>query len=145
VHLGRHDEALEHLRRGVAISAEIGEAELEAAALNDLAATLRATRRSREANATYRAAHARAEQLGDRYQQARALDGLALLGQDDGDRQGSRQRWRQAMTMYDDLGVPEAEEIRRRLNTTESPGLAGSRVCATQNPSPSGPYSTVHS
>jgi tetratricopeptide (TPR) repeat protein len=78
--LGRDEEALDHLREAAAMGHQIGEAELDAAAHNDLGAILHAGNRTGDAMASYRAALTLAEQTGDRYAQARALDAWLACG-----------------------------------------------------------------
>jgi tetratricopeptide (TPR) repeat protein len=113
--LGRFNEALDHLRRAVSIGREIGEAEVHTGALNDLADTLRAVAQPEEAMTHYRSALVLASQTGDQYEEARAHNGMAHLLHDAGHLREGRVHWQQALIRYTDLGVPEAEEVHRRL------------------------------
>jgi tetratricopeptide (TPR) repeat protein len=111
VHLraGRYSDALDELRQAVLTGREIGEADLETMARNDLGRALRAVGRADEALAEHRSALLLARETGDRYEQARALAGMADLSHDAGDvAQADRYR-AQSTDLYRDLGVPEAE------------------------------------
>jgi hypothetical protein len=77
----------------------------------------------RQALALYRHADALglAIQIHDAYQQARAHHGVGTAHQATGDPGQACRHWRQALTIYTNLGTPEAEEVRaqlRTLNTT---------------------------
>jgi hypothetical protein len=51
---------------------------------------------------------------GDRYEQARALSGIAeTLAVDDPDQ--ARQLWACALTLYEDLKLPAADDVRARI------------------------------
>jgi hypothetical protein len=58
---------------------------------------------------------------GDRYEQARAFDGVARLGHDAGRLRQARSHWQRALTICADLGVPEADDIHRRLAALDDP------------------------
>jgi tetratricopeptide (TPR) repeat protein len=57
--------------------------------------------------------------IRDRYEQARALDGIARAYRDLDDPDQARQHWRQALEIFADLDAPEAAEVRARLATPE--------------------------
>ena len=71
--------------------------------------------RPEDARAEHTAALRLAAQTGDTYEQARAQAGLAGSWQASGFPARARRHWQEALTRYDDLGVPEAGEIRARL------------------------------
>jgi tetratricopeptide (TPR) repeat protein len=85
----------------------------EAEALNGLGETSQAIGQAAEA----RVAHARAlsltSQTGDKYEQARAHAGLAC-GYEHDEPDQAADHWRQALALYDELGTPEAGQIRAR-------------------------------
>ena len=66
--------------------------------------------------ARYTAALGLASRIGDRYEQARAHDGLARGHHAMGSEGRARRRWRRALTLFTRLGAPEAEEVRTRLS-----------------------------
>ena len=65
--------------------------------------------------AHHAAALALADQMGDKYQQACAHDGLACARQASGDLGQARRHWLRALALYTDLDVPEADEVSARL------------------------------
>jgi tetratricopeptide (TPR) repeat protein len=107
--LGRGEEAVEHLRLAIAIGHEIGEADVETLALNDLGDALTATRQLADAVAAFREALLLADQTGDRYEQARAHARIAgLLRIEDPD--DSRRHAEEARAAGDELGLPDRHE-----------------------------------
>ncbi|MBC9719041.1 tetratricopeptide repeat protein [Streptomyces sp. TRM66268-LWL] len=113
VHLaaGRHEDALDLLGRAVALAHEVGEAEVETGALIDLGETQLALGLRADAGGSHAAALDLAERSGDRYEQARALAGLARLS----DAATARRHRAAAAALFDALGVPEAAETHRLL------------------------------
>jgi tetratricopeptide (TPR) repeat protein len=115
--LERYAEALDHLHRALALSRETGDRSVEIETLNTLGETLRDMRQSASSRDRHRTALSLAEETGDRYEQARALDGIAAAVLADGEPVAAQQNWRQALEIYQGLGVPDAERIQARLNT----------------------------
>jgi tetratricopeptide (TPR) repeat protein len=113
--LGQHPEALDCLRQAITIADELGEVDLRTRGLIDLAGILRARGRHDDAAANYHSALLLAEKTANRYEQARAHDGLAHLEHHTGNAAGAHRHWQEALTQYTDLGVPEAGEVRDRL------------------------------
>jgi tetratricopeptide (TPR) repeat protein len=113
----RLDEAIDHLRRAIAIGREIGLADVQRSTLIDLGNALAATGQAGEAERAYRSAFALAEENGDRYEQARALAGLADLAPDPAEAKRHRDR---AFGLFTGLGVPEAETLRGQLRQVSS-------------------------
>jgi hypothetical protein len=64
------------------------------------------------AAARHRAALALTRHSGDRYEYARALDGLARAMAALGEHADARQHIREALAVYQRLGVPEAADAR---------------------------------
>ncbi|MGH3940534.1 MAG: hypothetical protein ACRDTG_18225 [Pseudonocardiaceae bacterium] len=60
-----------------------------------------------------------ATQIGDRYEQARAHDGLAHTYHATGDTPRARRHGRQAVDLFSDLDVPEAQDARVHLAMLE--------------------------
>ena len=56
-------------------------------------------------------------QLGDRMRQAECLHELGRLRELAGDRGQARVYWRQALAVFSQLRVPEADEVRKLLAT----------------------------
>ena len=111
----RYPRALEHLRQALAISRETGDRNLEIETLGALGQCLHALGDAESALGHHRDALALAERTGDRYEQARALDGIARVEEHAGRVAQARRNWRQALAIYADLGVPEAQQVRRSL------------------------------
>jgi hypothetical protein len=53
--------------------------------------------------------------IGDRYEQAQALEGLAELHENLGQDEAARDNWHQALSIYTELGAPESEQVSQRL------------------------------
>ncbi|NUR26085.1 MAG: tetratricopeptide repeat protein [Catenulispora sp.] len=111
----RHAQALEYLRRALDISRETGDRNLETEMLGALGRCLHALGDAEPALSHCRDALALAERTGDRYEQARALDGLARVEADTGRAAQARRNWQKALALYTELGVPDAQQLRRSL------------------------------
>ncbi|MDG6103107.1 tetratricopeptide repeat protein [Dactylosporangium aurantiacum] len=107
---GAPAQALELHRRALVIHRATGERYGEAKALNGLGEAARSTGDPAAALAHHTAARAVAAATGDRHQRADAETGigLALPG-------GGLPHLRTALTLYEDLGVPDADRLRALL------------------------------
>ncbi|WP_155373880.1 ATP-binding protein [Catellatospora vulcania] len=130
-HTGRPAEALDDLGRALALGRDTSDRGLETESLNGLGETLRTLGRPGDALERHRAALDLAEHTGDRFEQARALEGIgdalaaqAAAGQVPG---AAREHWRRALTIYTELGVPQARPLRERTCPTEA-----KRPCTTR-------------
>ncbi|UCM90592.1 tetratricopeptide repeat protein [Streptomyces marincola] len=115
---GRPAEALDHLRQALTIARGIGHHVAEVALLNELGATWRALDGDETAGRaldSYRDAAARAHELGDRYERARAHDGLGHCLLAAGDERAARGEWARAHALFTELGTPEADAVAQRL------------------------------
>jgi len=112
---GRYPQAAEHHQQALARYREIGDRGGEAEALNNLGETLHAAGDPDQAGIQQTAALALAVEAGDHYEQARAHAGLAHTHHATGDLDQARHHLRRALTLYTDLGVPEADDIRGYL------------------------------
>jgi len=112
--LGRHSEAIEHHRHSLNLIRDIGDHATESAILNNLGETHLAVGQEEEALAYHQQALALARDGRYRQEEAKAHHGIghALLATDP---EATREHWRQALTIYDQLGVPEAAEVRDQL------------------------------
>ena len=104
---------------------QTGIAFLQAYVYNPMGDALRATGQRDEAVHSYQSALVLARQDGDRYEEARALDGIAVTCHDGGQVAEAHDRWQEALAIYTDLDVPEAHAVRTRLTTLDDP--AGAR------------------
>jgi DNA-binding SARP family transcriptional activator/tetratricopeptide (TPR) repeat protein len=114
--LGRCKQAAGNIEQALAVSREIGDRELEADALNGLGDVLFQTGEAGKARAHHAAALRLASGVGAPREQARAHSGLARAYDGDADGDGdpvqARHHWQEALTIYDAIGAPEADEIR---------------------------------
>jgi tetratricopeptide (TPR) repeat protein len=124
----RPDEAVEHHRRALEMHRGTGERHGEASALNGLGEAAHAARRPAQAFDHHRAAYAVAAQIGDRHQQGRALAGMAHAAHGAGQSESARRYYSRAVSLYSDLGAPEADLLR--------PTLAALASEAARMPSP---------
>ena len=74
-----------------------------------------ATGQPRHADALCDSALGLARQIGDRYQQARALDGLARASKAIGGPAKAGSTWQEAVAIFTELGAPEAGATRAEL------------------------------
>ena len=81
---------------------------------NSMGVTLLRLGRLEESSRHHETARAMAVAAGDRYEQARALCGIAeTLAADDPDQ--ARRLWACALTLYEDLKLPAADDVRARI------------------------------
>jgi tetratricopeptide (TPR) repeat protein len=124
--LGHYQQAGERFRSALALFGELGDRGGEARTRNDVGENYYATGQLAEARCAHTAALGMAAQIGDRYEQARAHDGLGSAHHAGGDREQARRHWREALTLYTGLSVPEAEDVRAQLAALE-PAQDGDR------------------
>jgi tetratricopeptide (TPR) repeat protein len=82
---------------------------------NALGESLRLAGQPAQAGASHESALALAGELGDRYEQARALAGLGAARQDLGDDDGAQESRTRALRVFASLGVREADELRAEI------------------------------
>jgi tetratricopeptide (TPR) repeat protein len=115
----RFPEAISEHEIAVAQFRQLGNPSGEAKALNSFGDTLLAAGSPDLARAQHRAAVSPAEQADDRYEQARAHDGMArTFAATDPDQ--ARWHWKTALALYADLGVPEADRVHADLAGLEN-------------------------
>jgi DNA-binding SARP family transcriptional activator/Tfp pilus assembly protein PilF len=112
---GRYEQAASHLEQALNLCHETGERASEAQALNGLGEIFLATGQPGHARTQHAAALALARQTDDQYQQARALHGLGTACHTIGEPGQARSYWQQALTLYTELGTPEADQVRAQL------------------------------
>lgn len=115
--MARYDEALAHHQQTLTAMREVGDRNSESEVLNDLGETYLAMGQIDDALGQHRHALALARDVHVRPQAARAHNGIAhALNSTDPD--AARQHWLQALDIYRALGVPEADQVRRYLETS---------------------------
>lgn len=110
-------DAVELVRAALAVARKIRHRPCVIEALNELGGILRDRGATTEALDTHREALALAEQLGNRDLKARAHDGIARAHATLGDIDAARPHWWEALAIYRHLGIPEANEVRARLES----------------------------
>ncbi len=108
--LGHHDRAARYCQDALVLYRQIGDPGGEAEALNGTGEILSAAGQPDQAAACHRGALDLATQTGDRYQQARAHRGIASIFGAASEHQ-ERQHRQHALSIYADLGVPEASQL----------------------------------
>jgi DNA-binding SARP family transcriptional activator/tetratricopeptide (TPR) repeat protein/DNA-binding XRE family transcriptional regulator len=107
--LGRYDEAARHLAEALAIARECADRGVESRVLSSLGSLACARGERAEAAGCFRDALEIATETSCIADQACAHRGL-------GDATGEREHWQRALALYAEMGVPEADEVRARLN-----------------------------
>lgn len=113
--LDQRGAAVDHHLRALDLVRSSGDRQIELEALNDVAVTLRRQGELDESLRYAQEALTIANELGVVYQQAQAHDGLAeahaaLNGPD-----RAILHWKKALAIHEEIGTPDAEEIRSRL------------------------------
>jgi len=85
---------------------------------NSMGSTLFRLGRLGEARRHHEMARALAAEAGDRYEQARALSGIAETVADD-DPEGAQRLWESALALYEELRLPAADQVRARIATNQ--------------------------
>ncbi|MET8764725.1 BTAD domain-containing putative transcriptional regulator [Lentzea sp. NPDC004782] len=126
--MGLPAQALHSFRQALALDRRLGERFQEAQALNGIAAAATAMRRFDQAELHHDAALALATAIGDRYERARALDGIGHLRCGAGEAGAAAALWGEAAAIYAEIGVPEAEQLKARLQAITVPARLPSTV-----------------
>jgi tetratricopeptide (TPR) repeat protein/DNA-binding SARP family transcriptional activator len=117
---GCYDEALIHHQRAQLIAEEIGNLSQQLIALRSIADIDRGSGRYGEALDHYHTALRLAREIGDPYEEGKILEGIAE-STFSSERQPDTARivFRQALDIFERLGVPEAESVRIRIETID--------------------------
>jgi DNA-binding SARP family transcriptional activator len=117
-----HDEALIHLQKARLIAEEIGDVSQQVIALRTTADILRESGRP-EALDHYHTALRLAREIGDPYEEGKILEGIAESTLNTQRSDAARIVFRQALDIFERLGVPEAKSARIRMEAMD-PALA---------------------
>ncbi|MCI2418684.1 tetratricopeptide repeat protein [Saccharopolyspora sp. K220] len=112
---GELEKALAHLSTALVLFREDGWKFDEAFVLHQLAGVHLRTDHSTEALNLYRRAVELRREIGHRPGEAHSLRGLGAALHAAGDLDGSRTCWQQALVIFEELGDPEADEVRQEL------------------------------
>jgi DNA-binding SARP family transcriptional activator/Tfp pilus assembly protein PilF len=113
---GHYQEAIGFYLRALELCREIGDQGSQSRVLNGLGDVLLSAGQVAEALARHTAALSLATQIGHKIQEAHAHDGLAAGHHEAGDVRAARHHWEQALTLYTELAMPEAGQVRARLD-----------------------------
>jgi DNA-binding SARP family transcriptional activator/Tfp pilus assembly protein PilF len=114
---GREKQAVEHHNQALDLWRKTGNRSGETIGLNGLGEVLLGAGQPEDARVRLNTALVTALQIGDKYETARAHSGLGQACQATGERDHACLHWQQALTIYEALGAPEADEVRGRLAT----------------------------
>jgi len=112
----RTEAAAGHLRTALTLCGELEDHDGEAVALNRLGEVHLADGRPGDARDQLTAALGLATENGNRLEQARARDGLGHAYHALGDTAEASRHWQEALAIYTDLDIPQADQVRARLD-----------------------------
>jgi tetratricopeptide (TPR) repeat protein len=113
--LGDHHRALDLHDQAMEIATGDGIRELQVQVLNAMGGTQLGLGRPERALGCHRRALTMSRQLDQRYEQARAHDGIGRCLAANGELTAARKHWRNAVSLYTDLGTAEASAVADRL------------------------------
>src|SRR6266487_1607468 len=114
-----YDEALIHHQKAKLIAEEIGNLSQQVIALRRIADVRRGSGQHGEAFDHYHIALRLAREIGDPYEEAKILEGIAESTLNTQQPYAARIVFRQALDIFERLGVPEAESARIRIETMD--------------------------
>jgi tetratricopeptide (TPR) repeat protein len=117
---GCYDEALVHHQKALEIAEDIGNLSQPLIAVRRIADIHRGSGRYGEALDHYQTALRQAREIGEPYEEGKILEGIAestLITQRRPE--AARIVFRQALDIFERLGVPEAESARLRIQTID--------------------------
>jgi len=112
-----YDEALIHHQKARSIAEEIGNLSQQVIALRGIADIRRGSGQYGEAFDDYHTALRLAREIGDPYEEAKILEGIAESTLNTQRPYAARIVFKQALDIFERLGVPEAESARIRIET----------------------------
>jgi tetratricopeptide (TPR) repeat protein/transcriptional regulator with XRE-family HTH domain len=112
---GHGQLAIDYHQQATMIARENEDQFGEAEALNGLGEAYLATQQPADARTAHSRALGLASRSGDKSEQARAQAGLAGSHQAAGDPAQALGHWHEALALYEELGTPEADQIRAQL------------------------------
>ena len=121
---GLYDQALDHHQQALAIAEQVGNLNQQLIALRSIADGRRGLGQYEQALDDYQTTLRLAREVGDPYEEGKILEGIAESELSAQRPAAARITYRQALDIYERLGVPEAESVRTRLETIDrTPGL----------------------
>jgi tetratricopeptide (TPR) repeat protein len=113
--MGLYEEAVAHHQKACDLAQEIGERYEQLVALRGIADARSGSESNADALGRYQDTLRIAREIADPYQEAKILDGMGHVVLRVQGREAARIYWRQALDIFQRLGVPEAESVRLRL------------------------------
>ena len=119
---GRYEQSLELCDRALGLAREIGARGIETEVLNHLGEMHLDTGAFDRSRERHESALAVAKDIDDRYEEARALVGIGCVLEASGHPDLADMPWQEALTVYRQLGLPEARRVRALLARVAGPG-----------------------
>ncbi|MGY6651486.1 BTAD domain-containing putative transcriptional regulator [Amycolatopsis sp. TRM77291] len=114
--LGDHEQAARHQHQALAMAENFTDTQLKATTLNGLGETYAAAGASTEITRRYHLeALAAATDIGVRYEEARALDGLGDVHHRRGEHDKAIDHWQLALTCYREVRAPKIIELQEKI------------------------------
>jgi DNA-binding SARP family transcriptional activator len=117
IQLGNPADGLVHCQHALDMQREVGDRLGQADTLDSIAVAHRSLARYREATACYQQALQLYREFGDRYYEARTLVYLGDTSLAADDPESAVTFWQDAVTVFDDLGLPDAADLRAKLSS----------------------------
>lgn len=117
--LKQYDTALRYFARALTLAREIRDWQCEVELLNSLGTTINEAGLPDRALVRHQQALERANRIGDRFERARAHDGIAECYHRLGDLENARVQWQLALGIYTTLGTPEVRSISAKLRSLD--------------------------
>jgi tetratricopeptide (TPR) repeat protein len=118
--LHQHRKALGHCERSLELARRTRNRNIENRALRTLGEIHLRLGEPEESCRRYEEALLLAKETGNRYEEARAHEGVGDARIEYGDAHSATVHWKQALELYDQLGVPEGDRVRDRLDAHHS-------------------------
>jgi len=118
--VGRQDEGMDTLRQSVTILREVGDRNAEAEALDSLGRAYQDRRRYGEALECFERRRTIYHELGNRRLWADSTAAIGRLFKSAGNNAAARDYLQQALAVLEELGVPEALNVRAQLNMVDA-------------------------
>ena len=120
----KYQHAIGYLQEALVLARQTGSQQGETMTLGSLARALHGAGEAAAARAALETMVALTAETGNTYEQASAHRDLAESHHSAGQDDQARDHWQQALTLYTQLGAPEAEEIRARLASSDEHAVA---------------------
>jgi tetratricopeptide (TPR) repeat protein/transcriptional regulator with XRE-family HTH domain len=119
IHLGNYQQARACCRRALTLNAETGNRRIEGALWDTLGYAEHHLGNLAEAATCYHRALGVAREAGDRWGEAEILSHLGDAQHASGDLPRARESWEQAIAVLDDLGHPNADKLRAKIEAID--------------------------